>query len=103
MAPKNKTIMLLSAHLFATPQVLTYNLSSDVVGPRFGMLVPITYYHLGNDKEEMEKAHILGWCVELLRASKVRGDHMRSLLCIQNSVTLFDGLSYTLEQRLNIN
>lgn len=52
-------------------QVLTYNLSSGVVGPRFGMLVPITYYHLGSDKGEMEKAHILGWCVELLRASKV--------------------------------
>lgn len=55
-------------------QVLTYNLSTDVVGPRFGMLVPITYYHLGkdsSDKVDMHEAQILGWCVELLRASRV--------------------------------
>ena len=52
-------------------QVLTYNLSTDVVGPRFGMLVPITYYHLGTDKTDMHHAQVLGWCVELLRASRV--------------------------------
>jgi len=52
-------------------QVLTYNLSTSVVGPRFGMLVPITYYHLGMKKEEMTRAHVLGWCVELIRASRI--------------------------------
>jgi len=52
-------------------QVLTYNLSSDVVGPRFGMLVPITYYHLGSNRDDMTLAQVLGWCVELVRASRV--------------------------------
>jgi len=61
-------------------QVLTYNLSSSVVGPRFGMLVPITYYHLGLKKgEEMDKAHILGWCVELIRASRIVVDDTTAL------------------------
>ena len=50
---------------------MTYNLSSAVVGPRFGMLVPITYYQLGLQKDEMHLAHILGWCVELIRASRI--------------------------------
>ena len=39
-------------------QVLTYNLSSDVVGPRFGMLVPITYYHLGSNRDDMTLAQV---------------------------------------------
>ena len=53
-------------------QVLTHNLSISVLGQRVGLLVPITYRHLrGKDapKEEMRRAHLLGWGVELLRAS----------------------------------
>ena len=53
-------------------KVLTHNLSISVLGQRVGLLVPITYRHLrGKEapKEEMRRAHLLGWGVELLRAS----------------------------------
>ncbi len=54
-----------------TRKVLTHNLSISVLGQRVGLLVPITYRHLKKDatKEEMRKAHLLGWGVEILRAS----------------------------------
>ena len=60
-------------------KVLTHNLSISVLGQRVGLLVPITYRHLrGKDapKEEMRRAHLLGWGVELLRASTQVGDVM---------------------------
>jgi hypothetical protein len=52
-------------------------LSSDVLGQRYGILVPITYRQLQPKatKEEMQLAHILGWCVELVRA----GEHPAKL------------------------
>ena len=54
-----------------TRKVLTHNLSGSVLGQRVGLLVPITYKQLRKDadREEMRKAHLLGWGVELLRAS----------------------------------
>ena len=35
------------------------------------MLVPITYYQLGLQKNGIDLAHVLGWCVELVRASRI--------------------------------
>ena len=55
--------------------MLTHNLSISVLNQRVGLLVPITYRHLRQGKEaqptkeEMRRAHLLGWGVELLRAS----------------------------------
>ena len=51
-------------------------MSSEVVGQRYGILVPITYRHLQPKatKEEMQLAHVLGWCVEIVRAGSIVGD-----------------------------
>ena len=53
--------------------MLTKNLKSDNVKTRYGILAPITYYQLnpGATKSEMEYAHVLGWCVELVRAAAI--------------------------------
>ena len=42
-----------------------------MVGQRAGILVPITYKQLRPraSREEMKQAHVLGWVVELVRAS----------------------------------
>ena len=56
-----------------------------MLGQRVGLLVPITYRHLrGKDapKEEMRRAHLLGWGVELLRAST----QVRKVLIILRSI-----------------
>jgi len=62
---------------------LTHNLSTNVLGQtRFGLITPIVFYQLTTatnkgpgvvDKtsENMKQAHILGWCVELNRASEI--------------------------------
>lgn len=62
-------------------KVLTHNLSSGVLGQRYGMLVPITYRQLRPTatKEEMQTAHILGWCVELVRAADIVANDTMSL------------------------
>lgn len=55
-------------------KVLTQNLSLSVLGQRFGILVPITYYQTMPTKptrEQMTLAHVLGWSVELLRAADI--------------------------------
>lgn len=57
-------------------KVLTHNLSPNVLknrANRYGILVPITYKQLNPtaSKDEMNLAHILGWCVEMIRASSV--------------------------------
>ena len=66
-----------------TTKVLTHNLSTNVLGQtRFGLITPIVFYQLttapnkGADvvdktSENMKQAHILGWCVELNRASEI--------------------------------
>lgn len=40
---------------------------------RYGMLVPITYKQLYSQasKEDMNLAHVLGWCVEMVRAASI--------------------------------
>ena len=40
---------------------------------RYGILVPITYKQLNPtaSKDEMNLAHVLGWCVEMIRAASV--------------------------------
>jgi hypothetical protein len=45
----------------APTQVFTHNLSSDVLGQRYGILVPITYrqLHPKASREEMELVPIL--------------------------------------------
>lgn len=55
------------------PQVLTHNLSLSVLGERFGLLVPITYRQLNPEasREQMKLSHLLGWGVEMVRASDV--------------------------------
>jgi hypothetical protein len=52
-------------------QVLTHNLSSGVLGQRFGLLVPLAFRQLrpGADRDQMRLAHVLGWGVELARAA----------------------------------
>ena len=54
-------------------KVLTYNLSQSVLKQRYGILVPITYKQLRPTatKDEMKMAHILGWCVEMIRAAAI--------------------------------
>jgi len=54
-------------------KVLTHNLSLKTLNQRYGILVPITYkqLHPNASKEEMNQAHILGWCVELVRAASI--------------------------------
>jgi len=54
-------------------KVLTKNLKSDIIKTRYGILVPITYKQLNPSasREEMEYAHVLGWCVELIRAAAI--------------------------------
>jgi len=54
-------------------KVLTKNLKSENVKTRYGILAPITYKQLnpGATKTEMEHAHVLGWCVELVRAAAI--------------------------------
>jgi len=66
-----------------TTKVMTHNLSTNVLGQtRFGLITPIVFYQLTTssnkgpgvvDKtsENMRQAHILGWCVELNRASEI--------------------------------
>lgn len=51
-------------------KVLTHNLQSK---QRYGILVPITYKQLcpAASKDEMNLAHVLGWCVEMIRAASV--------------------------------
>jgi len=48
-------------------KLLTSNLSTQVIGKRYGLLVPRSYKELGGDKEE--EAIVLGWGVELMRAA----------------------------------
>jgi hypothetical protein len=54
-------------------KVLTHNLGSTVLRQRFGMLVPITYRQLcpSASNEEMQLAHVLGWCVEMVRTAAI--------------------------------
>jgi len=54
-------------------KVLTHNLSEKVHKQRYGILVPITYKQLnpGASKDDMTLAHVLGWCVEMIRAASV--------------------------------
>jgi len=66
-----------------TTKVLTYNLSTNVLGnTRFGLITPIAFYQLTSSasevkeistftKENMNRAHIVGWCVELNRAAEI--------------------------------
>ena len=53
-------------------QIFTHNLSSEVLGQRYGILVPITYRQIRPKatRDEMQFAHNLGWCVEFVRAGK---------------------------------
>lgn len=57
-------------------KIFTVNLSSDILGHRYGILVPITYRQIQPkaSKDEMQLTHILGWCVELVRAGAIVAD-----------------------------
>ena len=54
-------------------KILTHNLSPNVLKQRYGILVPITYKQLNPtaSRDEMDLAHVLGWCVEMIRAASV--------------------------------
>jgi len=56
-------------------KILTHNLSSSVLRQRYGILVPITYLQLcptaSKSKDDMNLAHVLAWCVELIRAAAI--------------------------------
>jgi len=54
-------------------KILTHNLSQKNNKQRYGILVPITYKQLcpTASREDMDKAHVLGWCVEMIRAASV--------------------------------
>ena len=54
-------------------KVLTHNMSSSVLNQRYGLLVAITYrqLHPGATKEDMNLAHVLGWCVEMIRGAAI--------------------------------
>jgi len=50
-------------------KVLTHNLSEAVIGKRYGLMVPRSFKELGGDPTSSELANVLGWAVELTRAS----------------------------------
>ena len=50
-------------------KVLTHNLSEAVIGKRYGLMVPRSFKELGGESSLSELATVLGWAVELTRAS----------------------------------
>ena len=46
---------------------MAHNLGVKVLNQRYGILVPVTYKHIcpTASRDDMNQAHILGWCVEL--------------------------------------
>ena len=50
---------------------MAHNLGVKVLNQRYGILVPVTYKHIcpTASRDDMNQAHILGWCVELVRAA----------------------------------
>jgi len=50
-------------------KLLTRNMSTTVLGRRYGLLVPRTFLEMGGDQQLVERAMVLGWAVEVHRAS----------------------------------
>ena len=73
-------------------KILTHNLSQKNNKQRYGILVPITYKQLcpTASREDMDKAHVLGWCVEMIRAASVM-----TTGCLKSDVLRFDGKEMT--------
>jgi len=77
-------------------QLITHHLSTNVLGRKqYGVLVPITYRQLLTEqpsKEQMNKAHLLGWGVELVRAANVL---MGQTLGLRGAHKAKEGMDYT--------